>query len=283
MRLLRRLRRFLILPLWAAIMGFVLGGTFVAGYLYTPISQQQKGNAVDTYGSNAQSIEERHQATEEAIARYNKWLMFFTAILAIATIILGGATVALYFGSERQFELSERAFVSLDGFITELTTAADAKRVPRDRLPERYRDDPGLYLSRCVFIPRWKNSGRTPTKNMTIQVNWGGPDWPVIRIPESFTYRREPISFFVPPGGEELSQEIEIPGARAIIDWSFNPVGAPPLFLIWGRADYEDIFGRRHIVEWCRELRLDRHDGVNLRATFIQWGGYNRSYDIESE
>jgi hypothetical protein len=267
-----------LLPLWAAIMGFALGGTFVAGYLYTPISQQQKSNAADADLSNTQSLEERHQVTEEAIARYNKGLMVFTGILAIATIVLGGATVALYLGSEKQFALGERAFVSLEGFITELTTAADAGPVPEQFIPERYRADPGLYLTRCALIPKWKNSGRTPTKNMTIQVSWGGPDWTVI-TPDSFTYRREPIAFFTPPGSEELSAEIEIPPARALIDWSFNPVGAPPLILIWGRADYEDVFGQRHVVEWCRELHLDRHDGVHLRATFIQWGDYNRSYE----
>ena len=170
-------------------MGFALGGTFVAGYLYTPISQQQKSNAVDTDRSNIQSIEEQQMVTEEAIARYNKGLMVFTGILAIATIVLGGATIALYLGSEKQFALGERAFVSLEGFITEMTTAADAGPIPEQFIPERYRADPGLYLTRCALIPKWKNSGRTPTKNMTIQVSWGGPDWTVI-TPDSFTYRR---------------------------------------------------------------------------------------------
>jgi hypothetical protein len=35
--------------------------------------------------ADSNTIEERHQATEEAIAYYTKWLMFFTAVLGVAT------------------------------------------------------------------------------------------------------------------------------------------------------------------------------------------------------
>jgi hypothetical protein len=257
-------------------MGFAVGGSFVAGYI--PQGQQQQYASPDkNYSGQQPSTEERHEAIEKAIAFYNKLLAWFTGILAIATVILGIATVALYFGSDKQFALGERAFVSLDGFVAELTTAAHAP-IPEAMLPPIYKTDPGLYLARCALIPKWKNSGRTPTKNMTIQVNWGGPYWTVIS-PDSFTYRTAPIPFFVPPGGEELSPEIPIQPARALIDWSFHPVEPRPLILIWGRADYEDVFGKRHVIEWCRELRLDRHDGRTLRASFIQWGDYNRTYE----
>jgi hypothetical protein len=57
--------------------------------------------------ARSETIEERHQATEEAIAYYNKWLMFFTAVLAIATLGLGVATVGLYRISERQLRHAE--------------------------------------------------------------------------------------------------------------------------------------------------------------------------------
>jgi hypothetical protein len=49
------------------------------------------------------------ESTEEAIARYNKWLTVFTGILAIATTGLGIATVGLYFAGERQLKLTERS------------------------------------------------------------------------------------------------------------------------------------------------------------------------------
>ena len=46
--------------------------------------------------------ETQKEKPEEAIARYNKWLTFFTAVLAVATVVLGLATVGLYLAGERQ-------------------------------------------------------------------------------------------------------------------------------------------------------------------------------------
>jgi hypothetical protein len=236
--------------------------------------QPPTNKGTETYAQQSSTIE-----TADKPPNITDWLLvLFSGLLFGSNVFLWRANNRSAGIAERALIEIERAFVSLEGFIVELSTAADAAIDPAF-IPERYRTDPGLCETRCALIPKWKNSGRTATKNMTIQVNWGGPEWPVITIPDSFSYRRIPEPFFIPPGGEELSWEMEIPPAQAIIDWSFNPVGPPPWILIWGRADYEDVFGRRHILEWCRQLRLDRHDGKRLRATFIQWGEYNRSYN----
>jgi hypothetical protein len=62
--------------------------------------------------TNYATIEQRHQATEETIAYYNKWLMFFTAILAFATVGLGTATAGLYFAGRRQLILARAEFAA---------------------------------------------------------------------------------------------------------------------------------------------------------------------------
>jgi hypothetical protein len=67
----------------------------------------QSASAQSEHTTDPETIEERHQTTEEAIAYYNKWLMFFTAVLAAATVGLGTATVGLYFASERQLSLAK--------------------------------------------------------------------------------------------------------------------------------------------------------------------------------
>ena len=46
---------------------------------------------------------------------------------------------------------------------------------------------------------------------------------------------------------------------------------------VWGRADYEDVYGTPHFVQWCYNVRFERHTVEKLRAHFIQWGEYNRS------
>jgi hypothetical protein len=75
----------------------------------------------------------------------------------------------------------------------------------------------------------------------------------------------------------EHSAVIEMPPAGAIVDWSWSSRGDEPLILIWGRADYDDVFGKHHFVEWCYRLRFERHKGERMSAGFIQWGEHNRS------
>ena len=77
---------------------------------HVPIGQSP--SAQQKYKPNSETIEERHQATEEAIAYYNRWLMFFTAILAVATVGLGSATGGLYFAGRRQLKLIQAEFVT---------------------------------------------------------------------------------------------------------------------------------------------------------------------------
>jgi hypothetical protein len=70
-----------------------------------------------------------------------------------------------------------------------------------------------------------------------------------------------------------------MPQAARIVDYGVHREGVEPMVWIWGRADYEDIFGMKHFVEWCYQPRFDAHDGKRLRVTFIQWGDNNRTDD----
>jgi len=194
-------------------------------------------------------------------------------IVAFFTFTLWRSTDKLWKAGRDALEATERAFIFIDGFNYELTTALDAKIEPANLL-ERYRSDPGFYITRFAAQPKWKNIGNTPTKKMTIRVDWRGPLGPV---PPDYVYKNPPEPFFLAPKAIEPSVFIEMPGVQALVDYGMNPLGDPPLMFIWGRADYEDIFKRPHFIEWCYCVRLDRHDGKKLRASFIQWGEYNRT------
>jgi hypothetical protein len=202
------------------------------------------------------------------------WLAVFTGLLVLVGT---GQTYWLWrtvTDGNKQHVVVNRAFVLLDGFNVELTTAADFKSVDIDKLPERYKSDPSLYITRFAVSPRWRNSGNTPTRKMTYQVNWRGPPGP---IPPDYVYSNPPEPFFLAHKAVEPSALVEIPRAPILIDWALRRIGEEPGVYIWGRADYEDIFGESHFVQWCRQLRFERHDGEKLRAGFIQWGEYNRS------
>jgi hypothetical protein len=207
-------------------------------------------------------------------------ISFLTLVLALSTIGLWIETGRLAREGNRQHAASNRAFVFIDGFTPELTTAAEIDPSGHQYVPDLYKKDLGLYLTRLALLPRWKNSGNTHTRNMKIQVAsklFYDPSNPDL-IPEpDYEYNTLAAPFFLAPGATELSDAIEMTGAGVLIDWSFNPVGKGPIFLIWGRAEYEDVFGDNHFIEWCYKLRLERHDRRQLRAGVIQWGDHNRS------
>jgi hypothetical protein len=197
----------------------------------------------------------------------------FTFLLVVATILLWISTENAFKITKRAFVATERAFVFLDGFNVELTTALDARH-EIGRLPERYKLDPRLYIARFAAQPRWKNGGNTPPIRMTIQINWRGPEGP---IPPTYGYRNPPQPFFIAPKALEPSAFVEIPSVRSLVDYGLNPIGVAPMVFIWGRADYEDVFGQSHFVEWCYQVRLEDHKSAGLKAHFIQWGDYNRT------
>ena len=271
------------------------------------ILEQQKGTNLVPFGQNniaagktSARPEQDHSSKSEHSENESK-LATWTVVLGIATVILaligigqlymfwsqlrlmrkaiGDGTIAANAAKDsaeiaREALLkTERAFVFLDGFTYELTTAADSKNED-ENLPEFYRNRRELFITRFAVQPKWKNGGNTPTRKMTIRIDWRGPLGPV---PPDYVYRNPQEEFFLAPKASEPCMYIEMPGAQALIEYEMNHNGDKPMMFIWGRADYEDIFGQSHFVEWCRQVRFECHKGGKLGADFIHYGAYNRT------
>jgi hypothetical protein len=89
--------------LYAALLGFVLGGSFVWGTLEPPHSLAQQQRTAEEHQRPDSHAKEK---TEEALARYTLWLTICTGVLAFATIALGIATAGLYLTGEKQIEIA---------------------------------------------------------------------------------------------------------------------------------------------------------------------------------
>jgi hypothetical protein len=203
---------------------------------------------------------------------------FRDAVTALATIFIAMFTLTLWLATDKlwrsgqaTFEASQRAFVFLDGFDFELKVADD--RIADADLPAWYRGHKHLFMTYFALRPRWKNAGETQTRKMFVQVDWRGPPGP---IPPVYDYRKPPEPLFLAPKAVEGTAFFEAPTARVLVENGLSPMGVQPCVFIWGRADYEDVFGKPHFIEWCHQLRLEAHDG-KLRAGTFQWGDYNRS------
>lgn len=103
---------FVLWMIYAVLMGFALGGSFVS-VLLSPQSAVQNTCAVGAQSAaNCETPEQRHEAAEAALKDYTKWLMIFTGVLAFATIGLWIATYGLNVSGERQIEIANRALMA---------------------------------------------------------------------------------------------------------------------------------------------------------------------------
>src|SRR6266403_1778265 len=100
-------RLLIIWIVYAGVMGFAVGGSFVSAYLIPP--PQHESSADPKRSVADQNTKEK---SDEALARYTLWLTIFTGILAFATVALGIATVGLYAAGEKQFSLARQEFIS---------------------------------------------------------------------------------------------------------------------------------------------------------------------------
>lgn len=254
-----------------------------------PVSRQRASARVDPVQEVDSSAKDRPAESEYERCVSGWWnrllddpIATFTALLFFVTLLLWWATRELVKDakttSERQaseIKQIERAFVHLDGFNYELTTAVDSK-TPLESLPLAYQTYPRLYITRFAIQPKWRNSGNTPVKAMTVRMNWRLEYLEGTSNP-NYEYDGEPKAIFLAPHACEPGDFVEIPNAHDCVDYGLGLGTTEQIILIWGRADYKDVFDKEHFMEWCYRLRFDDHKGEGLRASFYQWGTYNRS------
>jgi hypothetical protein len=94
---------------YAGVMGFAVGGSFVAAY-QTTLPQHE----TSTYSEQNAGNQTAKEKADEALARYTWWLTVFTGIMAFATVGLGIATVGLYSTGEQQIAIGIKAANAAD-------------------------------------------------------------------------------------------------------------------------------------------------------------------------
>jgi hypothetical protein len=169
--------------------------------------------------------------------------VLFTALF---TLVIAAFTVSLARigrGAERNFTQVERAFV----YLTEIQISPG--EIIEDNMPLQFS-----------VQPTWRNSGKTPTKNLLIRANWTTH---IGDLPADFPYDYTvaPIAAFLGPGAENKDAVFWIPG-DAIADTR----KANTNVFMWMRVDYQDIFrdSRPHFTEFCFRVFMT---GTMMSAT----------------
>jgi hypothetical protein len=190
------------------------------------------------------------------------------AVTAVATVFIASFTIVLAVVTNRQARLTKEALVTTQRafvFMEDIEALFSTK----------WGTDANPSALNFVMAPRWRNSGDTPSRNLTIRVNWQPFDG---ELPKDFDFpfTDEPIKTLIGPDANEWSKHIRISDS----DVSKATDGALQIY-IWGRADYEDIFRNtpQHFTQFCYRLRFHRF-GREVKVQFVPYSDYNKSdYD----
>jgi hypothetical protein len=182
---------------------------------------------------------------------------------AMATVVIAAFTIILVRINNRQVEAQtavSRAFVFVEEFET---TFSNVWPTPSSR-PD---------ICNLMILPRWKNSGDTPTRNLTIRVNCR---LVAADLPDTFdySYDREPLKALIGPKANEWNEPFFIEDADA----SAAASGSGRHLYVWGRADYQDVFS---VEKWrytlfCYRIRFHQVDN-EIKGQFTAYGPHNIS------
>jgi hypothetical protein len=302
--------RWLRWSLFAAFVGLVLGTCVLAELQEAKIYNQRRPTPAE--GQNSVSSEpivkplnQLHAEKGNEDSDWNKHLsdvllVTFNGLLALFTWRLYRATAGLFSETAglRQAADQQRSDMLRSIEATEKAAEATEKAAAtaRDALITTDRAfvflealDPspvygrrgspasghsGWEVRKFVVRPRWRNNGNTPTKDMTVMVNWTTL---VGELPDDFPYLyregTKAAPMYLGPEASEWSDAIQLGTweATRVIEGQQN-------IFIWGRCDYHDIFDKtpRHYTKWCYRLIFTRTDPLP-ESQFVAFGPYNGS------
>jgi hypothetical protein len=248
----------LVWTLFAAIMGFALGGSFLWGVLYVP-PRQYAANNQQAEGASAQKEYKNgfwEKASDDPVAYFTLWLVGFTGVLAVSTIglwiVTWRASASQARGMKASIAASEK---SADIARHAMIAGQRAFVFPVLLVPEwLIGDQPGHF--NWQFRPMWRNSGDTPTKNMKMHSRYELRD---TLLPDDFDfdYPTTDVGIALIPPKTEYAGGMA-PAAPATItpsDIAAVQRGTKYMFF-WGWAKYFDVFPETpaRITRFCWQI-----------------------------
>jgi hypothetical protein len=274
-------------------------GAFAFALSFVGLSAWRSFHAKD-YQTNQQSSPEKTAANsgdptphvgakespEEAIARYNLWLMIFTGVLAFVALIQIAfllnadrtSTVAAN-AANKSAEIAERALIAGQrAFISAYFESVANKNL-----------ETGQIIA-WSFNPLWQNAGDTPTREMqnhisikvfdgSVPNDWDFPDmWPANTAAED----RAPTPLGAAPKGNVRGQSV----GGFSIEQMREIIAGKKSILMWGWATYRDVFPNTalHVTRFAVRIIVggDPTDAAKISFSFQFVRKYNCS-DEECE
>jgi hypothetical protein len=192
----------------------------------------------------------QNESAEEAIARYNKWLTIFTAVLAVATVGLGFATAGLYVAGERHSERELRAYIVG-------TTSAQIR---------------SFINPRPTVVLTFRNSGQTPAHDVCVWTSSAIAVYPMENPPvrpDGVAGEGGSVGIVGPHADfhNEIESDVEVTAAERA-----EVIAGRAAFYIYGEISYHDSFGKERTSTFCHFYAGERARGSNgILGTYHRW------------
>jgi hypothetical protein len=247
---------------WFGFVALISAGVFAAaliglmiGYSWQPPTQERHQQAAAEHEYKQEYREQEkpfwQRATTDPVAAFTLWLVVFTAVLGVTSVLQYGSLIRGETTNAKSANAAERAAQAAE---TALVTVQRAF-VFIDSF------DASNINNNIVIMPKWRNSGTTPTRFMTNYVNWKSfanepsPDFsfpdldgfgnPIAEKDKKF------VNIFIGPNATSFAEKLVVPTAH--IDAVREK---RERVFVWGWARYEDIFGNKHITRFCNEMEI---------------------------
>jgi hypothetical protein len=249
----------MVWPLFAALMGFAFGGSIVWGIMYSP-PQHHAANNHQADEHPAAKISDDHPKVEslwvptDSVGLYTLVLAVLTGVLAASTIGLWIVTWRASASQARDMKASIAASEKSVEIASNAMVAGERAFLFATGFEQFYELDTTTGHFNWRFKPIWRNSGNTPTKELTISTIC---EIGASTLPDDF-------DFDIPSGivgGGLLGPKYENLGGIAP-PYPLAPVttedllaaqnGTKYIYLI-GWAKYRDVFPNTdaHITRFC--------------------------------
>jgi hypothetical protein len=213
--------------------------------------------------SNKRSAEEGknpgfwEKAADDPVAYFTLWLVGFTGVLAASTIGLWIVTWRASASQARDMKASIAASEKSADIARDAMVAGERAFVFTTGALAYWTFDPITKLYEWRFRPNWKNSGDTPTKNMTMHTECELRTTP---LPPGFNFdypTTEIGKALIPPNTGTAGGIAPRPSLPAISPQDILDVQAGNKILyFYGWAKYFDVFPEtpQHITRFCWQL-----------------------------
>jgi hypothetical protein len=242
---------------WTALIAAIVLIVAVAGAI---VSSQPSLGPAQQQASEKNYGKEHHEKGD--ITLWDSWFPDSTSIFNLFLVVFTGVLAFAGIFQLSALNRAERISANIAQAAKDSSEVAKQSLVTVQRafvFVDLFQAD--MLNNELIVMPRWRNSGTTPTRYMT---NWANWKHFISEPPDDFAFPdldeggtpvdekdKKPQLAFVGPNATTFAHVLTIPNAVL----GATRTSQARVF-VWGWAKYQDVFKTDHVTKFCNEIKI---------------------------